>query len=156
MYSDPLATFITTTSYGSWLPGDDRGYVDNGQLMASRPLLADHARRQMTGDAVVFSRLDQDRLFEALIAGAQEFAYQVTDVVIEATHLHWIIGHSDAPETMVGRIKTRMRQRLARGRIWSADYLRRLLFDDDAIECARTYLTKHAGLRMVAGRVVVS
>jgi hypothetical protein len=155
MHSDPLATFVTTTSFGSWLPGDERGYADNGQFMPPRPLLADHARRQMNGDAVVFSSLDQQRLFAALADACGEFAYQLTDVVVEATHLHWIIGHEDAPKTMVGRLKTRMRQQLARGRIWSADYSHRLLFDDSSLEQARTYLTKHAGLRMLAGRVVV-
>jgi hypothetical protein len=27
MYSDPLAYFITWTCYGTWLPGDDRGWT---------------------------------------------------------------------------------------------------------------------------------
>ena len=27
MYDDPLAFFITWTTYGTWLPGDDRGWV---------------------------------------------------------------------------------------------------------------------------------
>jgi hypothetical protein len=154
MYSDPLATFVTTTSFGSWLPGDDRGYADNGQFMPPRPLLADHARREMSVAVVRFSSFDQDQLFAAIVDASREFSYQLTDVVVEATHLHWIIGHNDAPETMVGRLKTRMRQQLARGRIWSADYSHRLLFHDEALEQARTYLTKHEGLRMLAGRVV--
>jgi REP element-mobilizing transposase RayT len=154
MHSDPLATFVTTTSFGSWLPGADRGYADNGQFMPPRPLLADHVRRQMIGDVVVFSALDQERLFTALVDACEEFAYQLTDAVVEATHLHWIIGHKDAPKTMVGRLKTRMRQRLARGRIWSADFSHRLLFDDQALDQARIYLTKHAGLRMLAEHVI--
>jgi len=29
--SDPLAYFITLTTYGTWLPGDDLGWVNEGQ-----------------------------------------------------------------------------------------------------------------------------
>ena len=25
---DPLALFLTSTTYGSWLPGDERGWVE--------------------------------------------------------------------------------------------------------------------------------
>jgi hypothetical protein len=154
MYSDPLATFVTTTSFGSWLPGDVRGYVDHGEMLPPRPLLNSHVRRQMTQPMVVFSRGDQDLLFDSLSAAALEFGYRLTDAVVEATHLHWVIRHDDDVPTMVGRLKNRMRQRLDRGRIWTADYSHRLLFKDDELYNARNYLTKHAGLRLLAGRLI--
>jgi hypothetical protein len=28
--ADPLAYFLTWTTYGTWLPGDDRGWVKEG------------------------------------------------------------------------------------------------------------------------------
>ena len=28
-----LATMVTTTSYGTWLPGELRGYVDKGVIL---------------------------------------------------------------------------------------------------------------------------
>ena len=32
-----LATMVTTTSYGTWLPGDARGYVDRGRILSGDP-----------------------------------------------------------------------------------------------------------------------
>jgi len=156
MYSDPLATFVTTTSFGSWLPGDLRGYVDNGQLFPARPHLESHIRRQTRQPMVVFSTHEQEALFQALVAAAAEFGYRLTDAVVEATHLHWIVGHDDAVAVMVGRLKNRMRQRLNRGRIWTADYCHRLLFKDEEIDQVRQYFMKHPGLRMLAERVMAT
>lgn len=154
MYSTPLATFVTTTTFGSWLPGDVRGYVDNGQMLPPRPLLSAHVKQQLKRAMVVFSRNDQDLLFDSLRDAALEFGYRLTDAVVEATHVHWIIGHDDGVSAMVGRLKTRMRQRLNRGRIWTADFSHRLLFNDGELFNARNYLTKHTGLRLLAERVV--
>ncbi len=156
MYSDPLATFVTTTSFGSWLPGDERGNADNGQLFPPLAPLAANVQQSMKQAEVLFSCDEQDRLFDALVSASIEFSYELTDAVVESTHLHWIIGHSDAVSTMVGRLKNRMRQRLNRGRIWTEGFSHRLLFNDDALFNARNYMTKHSGLRLIAGKALAA
>ncbi|HMP04820.1 MAG TPA: hypothetical protein PJ982_00590 [Lacipirellulaceae bacterium] len=143
---------MTATSYGTWLPGDRRGYADNGQWMSPRPLLEAHVKGTQDIQTVIFSGQDQDRILAALVAAADEFGYRISDIVIEATHLHWIVDHEDSVATMVGRLKNRVRQRLARGRIWTAGYSHRLLFDDEAVTAAREYMMKHAGARLVHGQ----
>ena len=56
----------------------------------------------------------------ALITACAEFHYRISDVTIESWHLHWILFHGDDPiEKVMGRLKTRMRQALARGKIWT-------------------------------------
>ena len=43
---EPLAYFLTWTTYGTWLPGDGRGWVEkNGAIFAS-PLQPASARRR--------------------------------------------------------------------------------------------------------------
>jgi hypothetical protein len=154
MYTDPLATFVTTTSYGTWLPGDERGYVDNGQIYPSRRYLKAHVEKTLSGPKAVFSLHEQEQLFQFLQDAAVEFGYELTDAAVEATHLHWIVGHGDGVDEMVGRLKNRMRQRLGRGRIWTKGYSHRLLFDEDSLEAARKYLMKHPGLRLLCGKRV--
>ena len=154
MYTDPLATFVTTTSFGTWLPGDSRGYVDNGQMYPQRRYLKAHVEKTISEAKTIFSLPEQQRLFQYLEKAAAEFGYTLTDAVVEASHLHWIIGHGDSVDEMVGRLKNRMRQGLARGRIWTAGYSHRLLFDEEALENVRRYLTKHPGLWLLCGRRV--
>jgi hypothetical protein len=108
----------------------------------------------MKQQPVSFSQSDRDALFEALCAAAVEFGYQLTDAVVERTHVHWIVGHDDSAANMIGRLKNRMRQRLDRGRIGTDGYSHRLLFDDAGLYQSRLYQTKHGGLRMLAGELV--
>lgn len=142
---------ITTTSYGSWLPGDARGYVQRGEILPPAPELAAHASALLKSPPVRFSVAEQAELFDALLNAAAEFGYTLSDASVESWHLHWIVGHDDPIEVMVGRLKNRLRQRLARGRIWTEGYHWRELTDDAAILSARNYIARHAGARLING-----
>ena len=151
-----LATMVTTTSFGAWLPGDIRGYVENGIILPSDPARLEQARRRM-GDRepILFTLAQQARLFQALRDAVEEFQYQLTDVSVESWHLHWMVQHGfDSVPTMVGRLKNRMRQALAIGRIWTEGYYDSRLFDLAEIESWRQYIRRHAGCRMSAGVVL--
>jgi len=147
---------ITTTSYGSWLPGDMRGYVQDGIILPGDPKRMQAAKARMQIRApVLFSDEQQSRLFESLCNAANEFSYQLTDASVESWHLHWIIEHGfDSVPTMVGRLKNRMRQALAIGRIWTEGYHDSLLFDTADIETRRRYIRRHPGCRLSAGQLM--
>ncbi len=154
MAQDVIATMVTTTSYGTWLPGDLRGYVKDKQILPHDPALLKCSRELMIKEPVFFNAKDRADLFEALVAAGREFRYAITDISIDAWHLHWVVCHGyDPVRKMVGRLKTRMRQKLDRGRIWTDGYCHRCLFSDEEIESARRYIARHAGCRLVAGRV---
>jgi REP element-mobilizing transposase RayT len=104
---------------------------------------------------ILFTPEQQTRLFEALCAAAEEFHYQLTDASVESWHLHWIVRHGfDSVPTMVGRLKNRMRQALAIGRIWTEGYYDSRLFDSAAIDARRQYIRRHAGCRMTDGKIL--
>jgi hypothetical protein len=148
-------TFVTTTSHGSWLPGDMRGYVRKGVILPGDPQLLALSQQRLKCPPVRFASVDRDRLFDAIVAGCDEFCYRLSDVAVEPWHMHWILFHGDdAIEVMVGRLKTRMRQALAKGRIWTEGYCAEPLFDDVAVEQAQEYVARHEGCRMIDGRVV--
>lgn len=147
------ASFVTTTTYGSWLPGDVRGYVEKGVLLPASPSPSAYATSRMKASTVHFSDSDREALHESIVAAALEFGYRLSDFVIEATHLHWIVAHEDEMETMVGRLKNRMRQRLNRGRIWTAGYCGVEIRSLKGLHDARNYLAQHRGLRALAGQI---
>jgi hypothetical protein len=147
-------TFVTTTSHGTWLPGELRGYVRKGELLPGDPKLLELSRRLLKSAPVYFSAGERWQLFLSLIAACNEFGYRLSDVTIEPWHLHWIMYHDDPIETATGRLKTRMRQALTRGRIWTAGYCAEPLFDDIAIEQAQEYVARHAGCMMLDGCVI--
>jgi hypothetical protein len=147
--------FVTTTSYGTWLPGDMRGFVRKGMTLPGDPKLLERSRKLLKAVPVYFTPAERDQLFAALCAGCIEFGYRLSDVAVESWHLHWILFHGDDPiETVTGRLKTRMRQALNRGRIWTEGYCAEPLFDVVAIEQAQEYIAHHHGCRMSDGRFI--
>ena len=148
-------SFVTTTSYGTWLPGNARGYVSKGEMLPGDAKLFELSRNQLKKPPIYFSTTDRDRLFSALVASCLEFGYRLSDATIEAWHLHWIFFHGDdAIEAAVGRLKTRIRQALSRGRIWTEKYCAEPLFDNAAVEKAQEYIARHAGCMMLNGLLV--
>jgi hypothetical protein len=151
---DWIITMVTTTAYGSWLPGDTRGYVSQGQLLPPNPRLEAAARAVMKQQAVTFTRTEKDNLFDALVAATREFGYHLSDVAVEAWHVHWIVAHSDQVPAMVAHLKTRMRQRLGRGRIWTEGYCHRILRSREELLDARAYVARHPGCCLVNERIL--
>jgi hypothetical protein len=147
-------TFVTTTSHGTWLPGELRGYVRRGELLPGDPKLLQLSRKLLKSAPVYFSVDERRLLFLSLVSGCDEFGYRLSDLTIEPWHLHWIMYHDDPIEVATGRLKTRMRQALVRGKIWTAGYCAEPLFDERAIEQAQEYIARHPGCRMLDGRLV--
>jgi REP element-mobilizing transposase RayT len=147
---------VTTTSYGTWLPGDLRGYVEDGIILPGDSVRLRQSVRRMTNRApIFFTAAQQKQLFESLRDAAEEFQYELTDLSVESWHVHWIVRHDfDPVPKMVGRLKTRMRQALGIGRIWTEGYYDTALFDRAAIESRRRYIRRHKGCRMSAGIIV--
>jgi hypothetical protein len=145
-----LATMVTTTTYGTWLPGDLRGYVKNGVILPGDPDLLERSRSRLKSPPVYLSAAEQDAAFRALVHAAREFQYTLLAASIESWHAHWLIDHAfDDVEVMVGRLKTRMRQALNCGRIWTSGYDARYCFDRETVDARRRYIRNHRGWREV-------
>jgi hypothetical protein len=148
-------TFITTTTHGTWLPGDLRGFVRRGQTLPGDPKLLAQSRKLLKSDPVFFSASEQDRAADSILAAADEFGYHLTDLAVEAWHLHWIVAHGDDPvQVMAGRLKARIRQSLDRGQIWTTGYWDEAVDDETALEQIREYISRHAGCRVLNGKRV--
>ena len=150
-----LATMVTTTTYGTWLPGDLRGYVENGIILPSNPARLEQATQRMKSAPVLLTIEQQSIVFNALIAACGEFGYELTDASIESWHLHWMCNHGyDPVEKMVGRLKNRMRQSLNIGRIWTEGYHNSMCFEEAMINIRSRYIARHAGCRMTNRKII--
>lgn len=144
-----LATMITTTTYGTWLPGDLRGYVDHGRILPGDLETLGRNRMRMNQPTVYLNAEQQNLIFEALGRGAEEFGYELLAVSVESWHCHWFINHRhDRVATMAGRLKNRMRQAVQRGRIWTSGYDKRFCFDEKSVEARYQYIGGHRGCRL--------
>ena len=63
---EPIAYFITWTTYGTWLPGDERGWWHRGQYHSPNELFREMAAAEMKETAFTLSQEDRDLVEETV------------------------------------------------------------------------------------------
>ena len=95
-YSDPLAFFLTWSAYGSWLPGDDRGWVPRGgHVRLPDPERLDEARRAMTEPALTLSAPQRVAVEEVIRRHCDLRGWTLHAANVRTTHVHVVVT---APE----------------------------------------------------------
>ncbi len=157
---------LTWTTYGSWLPGDDRGFVSNfadahgkghrrngpGSLPASaHPGLAASAKVAMAGPAV---RLTADQARDVLgqfHETATHRGWSLLAAAVMGSHAHVVagVGGNPAPGTLLQGFKAYASRRLNRsaGGVtmwWTEGGSTVILPDDAAARAAVAYVERQA------------
>ena len=117
-----LATMITMTTYGSWLRGDRRGWVDKGQILPPEPFLEAADRRRMKHPLYRFSDQQLHRVGELIGTSlVNRMNVALLALSVGTWHCHFVIG---VTEQHVGDVvkcaKDAVRHGLQPGRpIWT-------------------------------------
>jgi REP element-mobilizing transposase RayT len=92
MGDDPLAYFLTWTAYGTWLPGDERGWVAKpGVFRLPDPDLEAAALPLMTEPALILDN-EQRRIVEQTVADHCRIRHWHLHVVNARTkHIHAVV-----------------------------------------------------------------
>ncbi|HAC89751.1 MAG TPA: hypothetical protein DCF63_03840 [Planctomycetaceae bacterium] len=161
MYSDPLAYFITWTCYGTWLPGDDRGWTkwQKGQKIP-QPLLADWCKEQMTEEPIVLTEQQRAIVEETIAKHCEIRGWHLHGVNCRSNHCHVVVtASSHDGEQVRDQLKAWCTRRLkeaaehesmkaegrkpssgtARENWWTRKGSVRYLFDEESLEPAIRY-----------------
>lgn len=148
-----LALFLTWRTYGTWLPGDERGWIDERRNGFGEPMnvpdmrLEGAARGQMRSAPMKFT--DPQRLaVDLAIREACEFrGWQVVALNVRTNHVHLVVGTDEQPSKVLNVLKGRTTTVLRTGRtvvehrpIWARGGSRRVLWDDAAMAAAVEYV----------------
>ncbi|MCI0639129.1 MAG: hypothetical protein L0Y72_28410 [Gemmataceae bacterium] len=104
---------ITWTCYGTWLPGDRRGFVsfvedsDGNRVIhnlpgtpfdADMPLLESYARSQMKGPPVKLDKRDADALIRQYQETARIRGWELQAASVMYNHTHVVVGLPGDPD----------------------------------------------------------
>ncbi len=154
MEDDPIAFFITWTCYGTWMPGDDRGWTKwhRGDHVP-QPLLADWCRGRMSESAIILCA-EQRKIVESVVREHCEKRRWVLHVVnCRTNHCHVVVSAPNYDGEQVRdqlkswgkrRLKDRERQlgvpeESLREHWWTRKGSVKYLFDDDSLAAAIKY-----------------
>jgi hypothetical protein len=141
-----LGIMITSTTYGTWLRGDRRGWVDDGHILPADPELEAADRERLKHPPFLF--VDSQLLDVGRIIGqsvATRLDAPILALHVGTWHFHLIVGVQvgDVP-AVVKCAKDAVRFNLLPSRpIWTADYDKRFCFDEAALRRRVRYVERH-------------
>ncbi|HEX3999491.1 MAG TPA: type IIL restriction-modification enzyme MmeI [Pirellulales bacterium] len=157
---DPLAYFLTWTTYGSWLPGDERGWVKKpGQFRAPDVKLQEAAQQRMTETALTLDTA-QRRIVEDTITdhcGIRGWHLHAVNARTQYVHVVVSAPGRDPEDVMdqfkawcTRRLKKRERSRQSTGENlrqnwWTQRGSKRWSNDADELEAASRYVREEQG-----------
>lgn len=81
--------FITVTTYGTWLPGDERGWRKRGSgNLDPQPRLAVWCRNRMSEDALILTSGQREKVEEVFYEHAKKRGWQIHACSVRTNHFH--------------------------------------------------------------------
>jgi REP element-mobilizing transposase RayT len=155
---------LSSSTYGCWLPGDERGFVSTWRDKSGRriihnipgtpydadmPALKRHAEQLLKGDPIRFTLPHAEALLGQFLETAGYRGWRVLAVGIMANHIHLVVGVPGDPDPtkVLGDFKSygsralnRRWGRPASGTWWADKGSKRKLPGEDAVLAAVKYV----------------
>jgi len=143
-----IGYMVTWTTYGTWLQGDERGYVKNGKILAQNDKLRSANRRQQKYSTVRFNSEQKQIVQNSIIKEAQRINHKMFAIAVCSNHVHLVAGISEESiEQAVHRYKysatLALRKLGTDGKIWSKGFDKRFCFTDRELENKIKYVQSH-------------
>ena len=139
---------LTWTTYGSWLPGDERGYVKNAQILAGDVKTLQISKSRQKSPAVKLNAREIELVRQVILHEAERIGHAIEALTVRTYHVHLVARpHSKSIEQVVARYKSLTTRALWQhgrpGRIWTKGYDKRFCFTQEELAQRIRYVNKH-------------
>jgi hypothetical protein len=102
-----VAYFITWTTYGTWLPGDKRGWVKKGYSGIQPPdwQIEDMARERMIEEAVALTTSQRSIVENTIQAHCDIRKWKMHAANARTNHVHVVVTADRDPDTVMDQLK---------------------------------------------------
>ena len=143
-----IGYMVTWTTYGSWLQGDERGYVKQGWTR-----LGDNAIRQanlnmLKTPPVTLTKSERKLVYEAIVSESKVIGQEIFALTVCSDHVHLAAKPcGESIEQIVSRYKNKamfaLRKYGRKGRLWTRSFDKRFCFTDEQFAARITYIHNH-------------
>ncbi len=125
--SDPLAYFLTFTTYGTWLHGRGPGSVDRDhnvpgtEFLPPNPALEAARRASMRQEPYLLDQPRRGVVLSTLIEVCSHRKWQLWAAHVRSNHVHVVVTSPDLPEKVMSDLKAWASRRLREAFAESAD-----------------------------------
>ena len=139
---------VTWVTYGSWLQGDSRGYVKDGEVMKKNERLRQDNEARLVKDAVRLGAREKEIVEQAIKNEAVRQNVHLHAIAVCSNHVHVVVGYSGfSIEDIVREFKqagmAALKQFGMTGKIWAGKYDKRFCFDIKSLQTRVAYVNRH-------------
>jgi REP element-mobilizing transposase RayT len=139
---------VTWTTYGSWLPGDERRYVANGQILPGDLKTLERSKKRLKSPSVKLNKKEIELVRQTIFYEAKGISHKIVALAVCTNHVHLAARANDKLiEDIVGRYKSITTSALwnlgRKGRIWTKGYDKRFCFSEEELKQKIQYVNKH-------------
>ena len=139
---------VTWSTYGSWLPGDKRGYVEDGKILPGDTKIHERNKQRQKSPTIKLNAVEKKLVTQTILEEAKKINHKVEALVVCSNHVH-LLGrpHKESVGKLVGRYKSLAARALwqhgLKGRIWTKGYDKRFYFREAEISEKMRYVENH-------------
>lgn len=148
---DPVGFLLTWTTYGTWLPGDERGWVWKGKgFQQPDPILRQAAHDRMTEPECTLDDEQRDLVEKTIKDHCRIRKWHLHAVNCRTKHVHVVVSAHRDPEDIRDQFKAwctrklkelqRRRREPVRENWWTERGSQRYLGDEESLEAAIRYV----------------
>lgn len=148
--SEPLAYFLTWTTYGTWLPGDERGWNRKGLAGAQPPnaLFVEMAASKLKERPFMLDEIHRSLVEATIRRHCEVRRWGLHAVNVRSNHVHVVVSAAGyAPETATEQFKAWCTRKLkevvaGRERFWTEGGSCRWINRESDLEAAVEYVVE--------------
>jgi REP element-mobilizing transposase RayT len=151
-YTNLAGYFLTFTTYGTWLHGDERGTVDyyhntyGSDRLGESPKRKNIVSKRLSNDAVVLDDKSRSLIHHVIIDVSAYRGWTLHAVNVRTNHVHVVVSADSPPERILIDFKARATRALTDARIisrgtkvWTRHGSTKYLWDDTQLASASRY-----------------
>ena len=141
-------TLSTFTTYGTWLEGEEKGYVKKGKVLEGDKKLREKSRANQKQETVRLTKKQKLLVNNAIREEAVRGGENILALAVFTNHVHVVVSDSDTPiDKMVSRFKKAgyfaLRKNGFTGKVWTRGYNKKYCFDVESLKGRIAYVEKH-------------
>ncbi len=139
---------VTWTTYGSWLQGEEKGYVKKGIVLGGNEKLKTINQKQQKSQTVKLDTKQRQIVQNSILEGSKKLEDDILAITVCSNHVHIVFKSSvELIQNIVRRYKyastAALRKYGLQGRIWSKGFDKRYCYSDEEMENKIKYVQSH-------------
>jgi len=124
---EPRGYLLTFRTYGSWMPGDERGSTDHENNLYGQPFVPPQrgrllsARSSQKSETITLTPAQRGLIATRLPEIAAHYGWTIHTAYVGLDHVHVVVSAADRPERVLTALKRWLTRRLREGGLMAAD-----------------------------------